>query len=135
MNNQKDEVTELHQKRIREFTEQICEAISSIPGPLVKEKPADAGYTGEAAVPKEEHSGYEKIHEKKGAQETVTLDPTKQAEVMNLVRQKSDDFQRELERMPALKKENIELAAQKFGKELMTTVHQELDKRKYSFAR
>ena len=138
-------VRELHERLMKEFMKQISESISTIQEPIVENKPDvrknDSGsvpaINEDLAPPVEEHSGPDKINEIRNevaeSQPAELLNPDKQRELMEIVKQRSEEFERELRRI-ASDDITIESAAQKFKDELMDNAHKQLTEKKYAFA-
>ena len=139
-------IRELHERLMKEFTQQISESISNIQEPIVENKPDERkNDSGSAPANKdvpapleEEHSGPDKINEIRNevaaTQSAEILNPDKQSELMEIVKQRSEAFERELRRITFADNNTIESAAQKFKGELMDNVRKQLTEKKYAFA-
>lgn len=153
INKNKELIRELHETLMKEFMEQISESISNIQEPIVENKPeVRKNDSGSAAAIKEvpapakeapasqqeEHSGPDKINEIRNevaaTQSAEILNPDKQSELMEIVKQRSEAFERELRRITFADNNTIESAAQKFKGELMDNVRKQLTEKKYAFA-
>jgi len=134
MDNRNEKIIfELHERLMKEFLKQIGELISNIQGPTIESK-ADVIKDDsrvippieEALLPQEDHSGLDKINEIRKevavTQSAEILTPDKQSELMEIVRQRSEEFERELRRIAFLDNDTIESSAQKFKDELMDNV-------------
>jgi len=139
----------VHERLLGEFMQQINESIRNIRGPTDEgesdvrknDSGSDTAIKEVPAPPQEEHSGPDKINEIRNevaatqppetTPSTEILDPNKQSELMEIVRQRSEEFERELHRLPSLDDNAIESAAQKFKGELMENVRKQLTEKKY----
>ena len=140
-------IRELHERLMKKFMKQISESISNIQAPLVENKPdvpkndSGPGPIEEVpAPPQEEHSGPDKINEIRNeaaaTQSVEILNPDKQSELMEIVKQTCEEFERKLRRIASIDSNTkiIESAAQKFKDELMDNVRNQLTEKKYTFA-
>ena len=140
-------IRELHERLMKKFMKQISESISNIQAPLVENKPdvpkndSEPGPIEEVPPPpQEEHSGPDKINEIRNeaaaTQSVEILNPDKQSELMEIVKQTCEEFERKLRRIASIDSNTkiIESAAQKFKDELMDNVRNQLTEKKYTFA-
>jgi hypothetical protein len=136
----------VHEKLMQEFVRQISESIRDIHHPaddnrseVRKNGPGFGPEIKEVtARPQEEHAGPDKVNEIRSevasAQSAEILNPDKQSELMEIVKQKSEKFERKLRRMPSLDKKTIESARQKFECDLMDNVRKQLTEKKNTLA-
>jgi hypothetical protein len=135
-------IGELHARLMKEFMTLISESISTIHEPIVENKPVVFKYDSgpdseikEIAAPLQEHSGPDKLNEIRSelaaTPSAEILDPDEQSELMEIVKQKSDAFDRELRRMLS-NTTAVESAAEKFKAELMDNVRNLLTEKKYA---
>lgn len=133
-----NKIRELHEKVMKEFVNQIDESISSIPIPIVeyRDRLFEDDATANEALGEEEHSGPDKIYkirnEAAATQLIQTLNPDEQLELMEIVKQKSEEFECELRCIPFVDIETFESSTRKFKEELMHNVHNQLTLRKYA---
>lgn len=139
-------IRELHERLMKEFMKQISESISNIREPIVENKTDVRENDSEAAPaikevpapPQEEHSGPDKINEIRNevaaTQSAEPLSPDKQSELMEIVKQRSEEFERELHRIASEDNNTIESEAQKFKDELMDNARKQLTEKKNAFA-
>jgi small-conductance mechanosensitive channel len=143
-------IHEVHERLMHECISQISGSICNFHRPDVekesearKHDPGPGPATKEIPMPlPEEHSGPDKIneirHEVAAAQLAETsqsmeiLNPDRQKELMEIVKQRSEKFERELRRLKSLDNNAIESAAQKFKDELMDNVRKQLTDLKYT---
>ncbi|HTF19776.1 MAG TPA: hypothetical protein VK658_17010 [Chryseolinea sp.] len=137
-------IRELHEKFMIESMKQIGESIGSIQGFAVHDTPevqedvhSSAPDVRETTAPsKEEHSGPEKIVEIRNqiaaAQSPGVLIPDKQRELMEIVKQQSEAFEKELRKSESANRTRA--ASQSFKDELLNNVHLLLTERKYAFS-
>lgn len=139
-------IRSVHERLMQEFVQQISESIRDIQQPT-DENRSDVRKNGPGSGPQikegpgrpqEEHAGPDKVNEIRSevasTQSAEILNPDKQSELMEIVRQKSEKFERELRRMSSLDKETIESAAQKFECDLMDNVCKQLTEKKNTLA-
>lgn len=138
-------VRELHEELMKDFMEQISESISNIQEFIaentsnahenesgsvaaVKETPPPPKET--PAPPQEEHSGPDKINEIRNevaaTQPAVPLNPDKQSELMEIVKQSCEEFERKLHHIVSEDQSTIASAVQKFKDELMDNARKKL---------
>jgi hypothetical protein len=139
-------IGELHERLMKEFIKQISKSIGNIQRPVIENKAdvaKDDSGSGSAteeilAPPEEQHSGPEKINEIRtevaGTQSAEILNPDKQSELMEIVKQSCEEFERELKRIPSVDNDSVESAVQKFKEELMANVCNQLTEKKYALA-
>jgi len=130
-------IHEFHERLIKEFTKQISESIGNIQEPIVEKKP-DVQKDSRSAqtikdVParqQEEHDGPDKINKIRNevatTQSTEMLNPDKQSEIMEIVKARNEEFERELHRITSEDNNTIKSAAQKFKDELMDNARKQL---------
>jgi hypothetical protein len=137
----------LHERLMKQFIKQISESISNIHEPITGNKSDsrkdDALVTTESSALPQEHSGPDKINEirneaaatqsEKTTQLAQILNPDKQSELMEIVKQKCEEFERELHHLASEDNNVFEEARQKFKDELMGNTHKELAKKRYAF--
>ena len=137
-------IHESHERLMKEFMKEISDSISNIQEPIAENGPDvsanDFGRppaTDDVPAPwQEEHSGPDKINEIRNevAATQSILNPDKQSELMEIIKQRSEDFERELRRIaPSVDANTIASAAQQFKDELMDTVQKQLTAKKYTF--
>lgn len=134
-----------HEKCMKEFMKEISDLISNIPEHIVANRSdvrgSDSGWPhateGVSAPWPEEHSGPDKVNELRNevssTQPSGILNPDKQCELMKIIKQKSEEFERELRRKVSVDENTIASAAQKFKDELMDNTHKQLIAIKYYF--
>ncbi len=142
----KDEklLQELHETLMKEFMEQIGESIDNIQGnPDTAKNDSGSASTNESLAPtQEQHYGPDKINEIRNEVATTPsaaiLNPDKQSELMEIVRQKSEAFDHELHSLVSSNTSadsyTIESAAQRFKGELMNNFRKQLTERNYALA-
>lgn len=139
-------IHESHERLMKEFMKEISDSISNIQEPIVENRPDvranDSGWPpatdGVPAPWQEEHGGPDKIieirNEAAATLPTGILNPDKQSELMEIIKQRSEDFERELRRIVSSVDENtIASAAQQFKDELMDNVQKQLTAKKCTF--
>lgn len=139
-------IHESHERLMKEFMKEISESIGNIQEPIAENRPDErlcySGWPRETdGVPvpwQEEHSGPDKINEIRNevaaTQPTVLLNPDKQCELMEIIKQRSEDFECELRRIvPAVDANTLASAAQQFKEELLENVHKQLAAKRYTF--
>ncbi len=139
-------IRSVHERLMREFVQQISESIRDIQQPADENK-SDVRKNGPGSGPEikegperpqEEHAGPDKVNEIRSevasTQSTEILNPDKQSELMEIVRQKSEKFEWELRRMSSLDKKTIESASQKFECDLMDNVRKQLTEKQNTLA-
>ena len=137
-------IHESHERHMMEFKKEISDTISNIQLLIAENGPdvsandfgrPPAAY--EVPVPwREEHSGPDKINEIRNEVAAIQsiLNPDKQSELMEIIKQRSEDFERELRRIvPSVGANTIASAAQQFRDELMDTIQKQLTAKKYPF--
>ena len=142
-------IDEVYERHIRKFVRQISGAISDINMPsaenlvdIRKTDPAAGSANKEVPAPLEgEHSGPDKINEIRNEAAAAQLpetrqsiairNPDKQKELMEIVKQRSEKFERELRGLKSLNKNAIEFAVQKFKDDIMENVRKQLTEKKY----
>jgi hypothetical protein len=140
-------IHESHERLMKEFMKEISDSISNIQEPIIENRPDvrenDSGWPpatdGVPAPWQEEHSGPDKINEIRNevaaTQPTGILNPDKQSELMEMIKQRSEEFERELRRIVSVDENTIASAAQKFKDELMDNTHKQLTAKKYTFTK
>jgi hypothetical protein len=139
-------IHESHERLIKEFMKEISDLISNIQEPIAENGPDvsanDFGRppaTDEVPAPcQEEHSGPDKINEIRNevaaTQSTGILNPDKQTELMEIIKRRSEDFERELRRIvPTVDANTIASGAKQFKDELMDNAQKQLRAKKYTF--
>lgn len=139
-------IRESHERLMKEFMKEISDSISNIQEPIVENRPDvrenEPGWPpatdGVPAPWQEEHSGPDKLNEIRNevaaTQPTGILNPDKQSELMEIIKQRSEDFERELRRIVTCVDENtIASAAQRFKDELMDNAQKLLTAKEYTF--
>lgn len=131
-------VRELHEKLMKDFMEQISESISNIQEFIAEntsnlhknDSGSVAAVKETPAPPQEEHSGPDKINEIRNevaaTQPAVPLNPDKQSELMEIVKQSCEEFERKLHRIVSEDQSTIASAVQKFKDELMDNARKKL---------
>ncbi len=143
-------IHEAYERHMKEFMREISGPISNIYTSAGESKfdarkidPEPSSPRKEFPAPlQEEHRGPDKIneirHEAAAAQSPETRqsieirDPDKQQELMEIVKHRSEKFERELSGLKSLNKNAIVSAAQKFKGELMDNVRKQLTEKKLS---
>lgn len=132
------QIRELHESLMKEFTEQISESISNIQESIAENMPdVHKNDSGSAVAIKEslaplpeEHSGPDKINEIRNEvaadQLAVPLNPNKQSELMEIVKQSCEEFENKLYRIVSEDHSIIASAVQKFKDELIDNAHKKL---------
>jgi hypothetical protein len=141
----------VHERFMGEFKQQIGAALHNIRGPTSEDEFVVRQNNSRSILSvsevqeslQEEHGGADKINDirnevaatqsAEAGQSATILDPDKQRELMEIVRQRSEDFERELHRIPSLDYNNIESATQKFKDQLMDDIRRQLMEKKYIF--
>ena len=142
-------IHEVYERHMRGFKRQINGAIRDINTPTAenmfdvrKTDPGPGPPRNEVPAPlQEEHSGPDKIKEIRNEAAAAKLpetrqsiairNPDKQKELMEIVRQRSEKFERELRGLKSLNKNAIESAAQKFKCDLIDNVRKRLTEKTY----
>ena len=138
----KNKVNELHVKRMKESMQQIDESIrTGLHEPLEEKTPPTYGEAYKdppatevpAEVPREEGaSSPDKVNEIRNqvstARASVITDPDVQTELMDIIKQRCDAFEKEINQFVSDKK-GVEAALQRFKDELMNNVRQQLTKK------
>lgn len=131
-------IRESHERLMKEFMKEISDSISNIQEPIVENRfdlrENDSGWPpatdGVPSPWQEEHSGPDKINEIRNevaaTQPTGILNPDKQNELMEIIKQRSDEFERELRRIVSVDENTLASAAQKFKDELIDNTHKQL---------
>jgi hypothetical protein len=140
----KDEqqIRELHERLITDFMKQLDASINNSKEPITENKSearSDIGLTPKTkelpASPQEEYGGPDRINEIRkevaATRPAEILNPDRQSELMEIVRGRCEEFERELRRMPSLNSNIVESAAQQFKDELMDNVRKQLTRDKY----
>ena len=89
-------ISKLHERLMNKFMKQISKSINKIQKPIVDIKPNVSKYDPS----REEHGGPDKIndirHEVTATQPPGALNPDKQNELMEIVKRRYEEFEREL---------------------------------------
>ncbi len=139
-------IHEAYERHMEEFMLEIRGAIRNIYTPAavidVHKTDPDLGSTrNEFPAPlQEEHSGPDKVneirHDAAAAQSPETRksieirNPDKQQELLEIVKHRSEKFERELRGLKSLSKNAMESATQKFKGDLIDNVRKQLTKKK-----
>ena len=141
-------IDEVYERHMKEFVRQISGAIRDINTPAAekmvdtrKTDPATPSASEEVPAPlEEEHSGPDKINEIRNEAAAAQLpetpqsiairNPDKQKELMEIVKQRGEKFERELRGLESLSKNAVESAVQKFKDDLMENVRKQLTEKK-----
>ena len=141
-------IDEVYERHMTEFMRQITGSIRDIntpaaenTGDIRKTEPATGSASKEVPAPlEEEHSGPDKINEIRNEaaagqlpetrQSIATRNPDKQKELMEIVKQRREKFERELRGLESLSKNAVESALQKFKDDLMENVRKQLTEKK-----
>lgn len=139
-------IHESFERLMKESKKEISDSIGNTQQPIAEngsdvsandfERPP---VTDEVPAPwQEEHSGPDKINEIRNEVaaplSTGILNPDKQYELMEIIKQRSEDFERELRRIvPSVDANTIASASQQFKDELMENAQKQLTAKKYTF--
>ena len=135
-------IDEVYERNMREFMRQISEFIRNIQVPAdenmsdVRKNDPDSDSQETRALLQEEHCGPDKINEIRNevtaeqsteTRQTIEIrNPDKQKELMEIVKQRVEKFERELRGLKSLNSKAVESAAQKFKSESMDLVRKQL---------
>ena len=141
-------IDEVYERHMREFMRQITGSIRDIDTPttentgdIPKTDSAAGSASKEAPAPlEEEHSGPDKINDIRNeaaadqlpeTRESIAIrNPDKQKELMEIVKQRREKFERELRGLESLSKNAVESTVQKFKDDLMENVRKQLTEKK-----
>ena len=138
-----ERIRELHERLMRESLKQIDESIHvhdtrDIPeaAPPNISAPVPTIIKDEVSTPAQnEHSGPDKINDIRNEvaanQPAATLNPDRQSKLMEILKQRSEEFERESHTIGSADHNMIESAAQKFKNELLDNVRRQLAEDKY----
>lgn len=138
----KNKVSELHVKRMKESMQQIGESIrTGLHEPLAEKTPPTYGEAYKdppateatpEAPPAEEVNNPDKVNEIRNqvstAQASVITDPDVQTELMDIIKQRCEAFEKEINQFVS-DKNRVEAALQRFKDELMSNVREQLTKK------
>jgi hypothetical protein len=142
VNKNEQQIAKLHERLIKDFIKQIATSIRDIKEPIAENKSMTPKNDGGSAptvekvsTPRQEEEGPDKINEIRSevaaTESAEMLNPDKQIELMEIVKQKSEQFELQVRRMQSMDDNTLETAAQKFKNELMDNVRKQLTEKKY----
>ena len=146
MEKRKDLGQELQEKHMAESMRLIDESINhfpvlikqAIPEEVAKNSSPPVTITEQPPSQPTDSGGPDKINEIRNevakTQTGLALDPDKQSELLEIIKQRSDGFEKLLQRAKKQGLKNIEEVAQKFKDELLNYVRGRLQEKNYTFS-